>query len=350
MKAIWNYSFIRPKSTEDVTLIKPYGILIPLYIYPADIYTNDVYNEIISLARSYPKIDVIAVLNPASGPGDVVDGNYLAAVKRLSGADVKVAGYVHSSYATRDINEIYNDILGWKNLYPGTIGIFIDEMTNDDNKDHVNYYAAITKFAKNVGFKFTVGNPGTLLPKIYFDNNSTDIIVTWESNQQGTESDYANDYAGGLIEVSRTRRSLILYNQSTQTSETLSVSSTTYSGTLSNYPVVQNSISLTYTINSTNYTATDDGNGNISGSDGTTGTIDYSTGNISITFSAQPDSGTDVTITYNYADYSALQDHMQMASKYHKYLFVTHDGYNNTNPYDNLSFYLESLFSHLSSL
>ena len=74
-------------------------------------------------------------------------------------------------------------------------------------------------------------------------------------------------------------------------------STTSFSGTLVHPPVVAGSITIHYTISSTAYTATDDGAGNISGTD-CSGTINYSTGAWSLTFTTAPDSGTNITADY----------------------------------------------------
>ena len=72
---------------------------------------------------------------------------------------------------------------------------------------------------------------------------------------------------------------------------------TSFSGTLAHPPIVTSSITIHYTISSTAYTATDDGAGNISGTD-CSGTINYSTGAWSLTFTTAPDSGTNITADY----------------------------------------------------
>ena len=48
------------------------------------------------------------------------------------------------------------------------------------------------------------------------------------------------------------------------------------------------------------YSATDDGNGNITGTN-LTGTIDYASGALDLPFSTPPDAGTNVTVSYTYA-------------------------------------------------
>ena len=58
---------------------------------------------------------------------------------------------------------------------------------------------------------------------------------------------------------------------------------------------LKGSLSVQYTINSTSYTAVDDGKGNISGVHISSGTINYDTGDISLTFDTAPDNNMDIT-------------------------------------------------------
>ena len=74
-------------------------------------------------------------------------------------------------------------------------------------------------------------------------------------------------------------------------------SATSFSYTLAQKPQ-PNSLNIGYTISSTAYTTTDDGAGNISGTD-CSGTVNYSTGAVSLTFTTAPDNATDVTNGYS---------------------------------------------------
>ena len=75
---------------------------------------------------------------------------------------------------------------------------------------------------------------------------------------------------------------------------------TSFSDTLAHPKVYPGTLTVHYTISSTDYTATDDGNGNISGTD-CSGTINYDTGAISLTFTTAPDNGTNITADYDQA-------------------------------------------------
>ncbi|MBA7537611.1 hypothetical protein ES705_29880 [subsurface metagenome] len=60
-------------------------------------------------------------------------------------------------------------------------------------------------------------------------------------------------------------------------------------------PVKKSSVKITYTITETEYEATDNGEGVITGTN-CTGTIDYETGTISLIFSTAPDDQTEIIL------------------------------------------------------
>jgi len=71
---------------------------------------------------------------------------------------------------------------------------------------------------------------------------------------------------------------------------------TNFTGTLSHTPIVPNSVEIT----DGTQVVTDDGSGNLTG-DGT-GTIDYSTGDVDVTFNNPPVPGDDIKASYSYGD------------------------------------------------
>lgn len=51
------------------------GLLVPLYVCPADVHKNPVYNRLMDVKRRSETVPVWVVLNPASGPGERADAN-----------------------------------------------------------------------------------------------------------------------------------------------------------------------------------------------------------------------------------------------------------------------------------
>lgn len=190
------------------------GLIIPLYIYPSSIYTNDTYNSIIEIKKQYPSVPVIAVLNPSSGPGTVQDGNYYRAIRRLQGADIICIGYISTSWSTRDQALVRRDLIYWKRLYPEIQGIFYDEMTYSDTASEVEYYRNVGQAARDMGYQLIVNNPGAAFAHDYFDENVADIIVGWENSTFPTSTQAKEDWADGIYEYSKLRRALLIHSQS----------------------------------------------------------------------------------------------------------------------------------------
>lgn len=194
-------------------------VLIPLYIYPADVFTNVDYNNIITLASAHHKIPITVVLNPGSGPGSVVDGNYTVAIRRLQGAGVNVLGYVHTTGATIPLQDVKDDVDTWLTLYPAIDGLFVDEMSNDDSAAHRAYFAQLTQYAHSRRLYPVIGNPGTLLVNTYWTQDCADVIVVYESPDWPVEATIKGDFDGGLIDIDFRRKAGLAYDVATVGSE-----------------------------------------------------------------------------------------------------------------------------------
>jgi len=156
------------------------GLLVPMYVYPADIHTNRVYNRLIDLKRRYETVPFWVIVNPASGPGKQVDANYTKAIDRLLGAGCVVLGYVSTSYGKRPAPEVQADIDRWLKMYPRTQGIFFDEMIYEDTEAAAKHQASLSRYAREAGCWPTVANPGAETPGRYFAVDAADVIVVHE--------------------------------------------------------------------------------------------------------------------------------------------------------------------------
>lgn len=187
------------------------GVIIPLYIYPADVYNNTSYNSVIDLAKEYRHVPTAVVLNPSSGPGTVVDGNYAAAVRRMAGADILVLGYVSTAYMATSIATVKSHVDKWVELYPEIRGIWVDELKNfadsEDTpfslQDIIDYYSELNRYIKesaNLDFNFV--NPGTTYAYQIWQANCGDVFAIYESASMPTETVMKQDgaFEGALIE------------------------------------------------------------------------------------------------------------------------------------------------------
>lgn len=151
-------------------------LLVPAYFYPAGnglTYWNQ-------MTASAAKAPVVAILNPASGPGSAVDPAYVTVVTNLRGAGGMVIGYVHTSYGERPLAAVTQDILAYRDMYT-VDGYFIDEMGNDGSSVSLNYYAAIHDYIKALNpVHRVIGNPGTHTREIYLSRPTADAVVVFE--------------------------------------------------------------------------------------------------------------------------------------------------------------------------
>ncbi len=164
----------------------PMGLLVPAYFYPPTHWD--------SLNFAAGRVPLVIIMNPGNGPGSGQDPNYVAVVNSLRAAGGKVIGYVYSSYATRDTNVIKADIDRFFSFYP-LDGIFVDEMANDANTHHYNYYVGLYQYIQTKGTNLLVmGNPGINTLEPYLTRPTVDILLTFESN-----TGYSNYVADGWV-------------------------------------------------------------------------------------------------------------------------------------------------------
>src|SRR5205085_3190312 len=100
--------------------------IVPLYTNPSD----PSWNAVIAAKMQHPKVGVVAIVNPADGPGSAADSGYTSGIARLTAAGIKVIGYVATGYASRTPAVVDADVDRWKSFYPGLGGIFFDEQSN----------------------------------------------------------------------------------------------------------------------------------------------------------------------------------------------------------------------------
>ncbi len=189
------------------------GILVPLYLYPANIHENPAYNRLMDLKRRYETVPVWVIVNPASGPGKHVDPNYTKAIDRLRGSGCVVLGYVTTSYGKRTEMQVRKEIDQWLTLYPRTQGIFFDEMRNEDTEEAAAHQAALTRSAHEAGCWPIVANPGTDTPGRYFAANAADVFIVHEGDDWPTEAQLKGDYFGGYADYPPFTRGVLLHSR-----------------------------------------------------------------------------------------------------------------------------------------
>ena len=162
--------------TISTTHAAPLGIMVPAYFYP----TPDGYwNELDSAAARVP---LVVIMNPDNGPGTSKNKAYVQALLKLRHAGGKTIGYIHTSYGARTLADVEQDIDLYLSFYVMD-GFFVDEMTNDSDSRHVDYYATIYQYIKAKGANYTVtGNPGSNTQENYIAKPTDDSFMIFEDN------------------------------------------------------------------------------------------------------------------------------------------------------------------------
>lgn len=158
---------------EDAPRVR---LLVPAYFYPAGPGLKEWERLIAASAR----VPIVAVVNPASGPGKEADPSYVKVLKRAREAKkLTLIGYVHTSYGKRRLEEVQADVDTWLRLYPGIQGIFFDEQAS--GADGVKYQASLYKYARGKpGLKLVVTNPGTVCAEQYLSEPAADVACLFE--------------------------------------------------------------------------------------------------------------------------------------------------------------------------
>jgi len=149
------------------------GTIVPLYTDPSD----DSWTAIASAKQAHPAVQVVAIVNPNSGPGARVDASYTTGIARLVAAGIVPIGYVSTAYTARGEPAVKADIDRWHAFYPSLAGIFFDEQSSQAGDD--GFYRDVSAYAKGQDLSFTVGNPGTSVPASYL--GALDVMLIYES-------------------------------------------------------------------------------------------------------------------------------------------------------------------------
>ncbi|KAH1885906.1 hypothetical protein KXX01_000508 [Aspergillus fumigatus] len=84
-------------------------VFVPLYVYPAP----GAWTPLEDVISKHPDVNFTVVINPGSGPGPnaLPDGNYTREIPKLASYEnVRLLGYVATTYAKRNISLVRRDI------------------------------------------------------------------------------------------------------------------------------------------------------------------------------------------------------------------------------------------------
>ncbi|KAL4901307.1 hypothetical protein BDW74DRAFT_85032 [Aspergillus multicolor] len=161
-------------------------VFVPLYVYPAP----GAWDPLVNVITEHPDVNFTVVVNPGSGPGPnpLPDGNYTQEIPRLTAHDnVRVLGYVATTYAKRNISAVRRDIqtyANWPTLSGNSSlavrGIFFDETPQQYNESAYAYLDTLTAVVKNTpGLgpdHFVFHNPGVVPDSRYLSTADSTVV------------------------------------------------------------------------------------------------------------------------------------------------------------------------------
>lgn len=169
-------------------------IWIPAYFYPFGPGLRE-WNRLIAAAKNVP---IVAIVNPASGPGDHVDTNFAAILPRAKNAGVTLVGYVSTQYARKPLDRVKREIEDFLRFYPDITGFHFDEQS--PHARDVGYYVDLYKYVhQRIPGSLVVTNPGSMCAVEYAAAPASDVICLFEREKGFADfqpPDWASRFAG----------------------------------------------------------------------------------------------------------------------------------------------------------
>ncbi len=149
-------------------------LLVPAYIYP----TGDGRKEWQRLCDAASKVEIVAIVNPSSGPGGERNLDYAAIFSEASDQGIKLVGYVSTDYGERPQPEIKNEVDAWIRLYPQIRGFFFDQQSRD--RQHAAKFVELRDYAKQkLRDALVITNPGVSCDEAYFAQGVSDLTCVF---------------------------------------------------------------------------------------------------------------------------------------------------------------------------
>ncbi|KAH1565688.1 hypothetical protein KXX17_003104 [Aspergillus fumigatus] len=171
-------------------------VFVPLYVYPAP----GAWTPLEDVISKHPDVKFTVVINPGSGPGPnaLPDGNYTREIPKLASYEnVRLLGYVATTYAKRNISLVRRDIetyAAWptnsSNPALAVRGIFFDETPQQYDEDALAYLQELTDVVKNTpGLgpdHYVVHNPGAIPDSRYLSTADSTVVfeATYDTFQE----------------------------------------------------------------------------------------------------------------------------------------------------------------------
>lgn len=129
----------------------PVRSIVPAYFHPA------VLPEQWALLAARADAIRLVIMNPASGPGERVDGSHLPALQLLRDAGVQTVGYVDTNYGSRARHDVIADV-GRYFIWYGIDGVCFDRVSV--SADHLGHFRRLAEEARKLGAGVVMFNHG----------------------------------------------------------------------------------------------------------------------------------------------------------------------------------------------
>ncbi|KAL0565099.1 hypothetical protein V5O48_016938, partial [Marasmius crinis-equi] len=147
------------------------AVLFPMYIYPFANTPCGGWTGVIDTVKAHPNLPFYLVINPDSGPGlpnTQPNSDWTGCIPQLKSAssNVRVLGYVHTSYGSQPQSAVVANISTYANWSANyrPHGIFFDESPN--NSGNVSYSQSLASQARS---SFGSSSPVVLNPGVAAD-------------------------------------------------------------------------------------------------------------------------------------------------------------------------------------
>jgi hypothetical protein len=151
---------------------------VPAYFYPNGPGLRE-WNRLIVAARVVP---IVAIVNPASGPGDQVDNHFAAVLPRAREAGITIVGYISTRYTHKKLLAVKREVDTFLKFYPDLQGFHFDEQTSDARG--VDYYAELYNYVhKRIPGAHVLTNPGSSCEPEYAARPASDAICLFEGKK-----------------------------------------------------------------------------------------------------------------------------------------------------------------------
>jgi Spherulation-specific family 4 len=171
-----------PPRASPASASRRLRMLVPAYIYP----TGEGRKEWRRLIDAASKVEIVAIANPNSGPGNERDLDYAAIFTEASNQGVTLVGYVATNYGARPQAEIRNDVDTWIRFYPQIRGFFFDQQPRE--RHDAGHFAELRDYVKRkIRDPLVITNPGVPCDEAYLAqavSNVTCIFVNFQGFDQ----------------------------------------------------------------------------------------------------------------------------------------------------------------------